>query len=201
VLGPVKVVPPWTGPALQRNMAAIRKHGQARSAKSKCPRFQGNPARPPGAPGPGGPGRAPGGGAGFTEGGRWTGEGSRRRRPGVEGESRRWWAAAQARCLSVGDARRGPPPQRRSPAPAARRSPPPRILVTVPARAARPSSTRRASCRRESSLSRTLRPAALASLRFAPGRPLTANFPGKIRHLPGGRGRIDQPPERALAID
>jgi fatty acid desaturase len=24
-------------------MAAIEKHGQARSAKSKCPRFQGNP--------------------------------------------------------------------------------------------------------------------------------------------------------------
>jgi hypothetical protein len=43
VLAPVKVVPPWTGPALRRNMAAIGKHGQARSAKSKCPRFQGNP--------------------------------------------------------------------------------------------------------------------------------------------------------------
>jgi hypothetical protein len=28
-------------------------------------------------------------------------------------ESRRWWAAAQARCLCVGDARHGPPPQRR----------------------------------------------------------------------------------------
>jgi hypothetical protein len=25
-----------------------------------------------------------------------------------------------------------------------------------------------------------------ASLRFAPGRPLTANFSGKIRDLPGG---------------
>jgi hypothetical protein len=43
VLAPVKVVPPWTGPALRRNMAAIGKHGQARSANSKCPRFQGNP--------------------------------------------------------------------------------------------------------------------------------------------------------------
>ena len=30
-------------PALRRNMAAIGKHGQARSANSKCPRFQGNP--------------------------------------------------------------------------------------------------------------------------------------------------------------
>jgi hypothetical protein len=79
--------------------------------------------------------------------------------------------------------------------------PPSRILVTVPARAVGPSSTRRASCRRESSLSRALRPAAFASLRFAPGRPPTANFLGKIRHLPGGRGRIDQPPERALAFD
>jgi hypothetical protein len=28
-----------------------------------------------------------------------------------------------------------------------------------------------------------------ASLRFAPGRPLTASFPCKIRHLPGGRGK------------
>ena len=36
--------------------------------------------------------------------------------------------------------------------------------------------------------SRALRPAAFASLRFAAGRPLTASFPGKIRHLPGGRG-------------
>ena len=43
MLGPVKVVPPWTEPALRRNMAAIGKHGQARSANSKCPRFQGNP--------------------------------------------------------------------------------------------------------------------------------------------------------------
>ena len=45
VLGPVKVVPPWTGPALRRNMAAIGKQGQARSAKSKCPRFQGTSNR------------------------------------------------------------------------------------------------------------------------------------------------------------
>src|SRR5215813_9535762 len=43
VLGPVQVIPPWTGPVLRRNMAATGKHGQARSAKSKCPRFQGNP--------------------------------------------------------------------------------------------------------------------------------------------------------------
>jgi hypothetical protein len=47
VLVPVQVIPPWTGPALRRNMAAIGKHGQARSAKSKCPRFQGNPAPTP----------------------------------------------------------------------------------------------------------------------------------------------------------
>jgi hypothetical protein len=44
VLAPVKVVPRWTGPAPRRNMAAIGKHGQARSANSKCSRFQGNPA-------------------------------------------------------------------------------------------------------------------------------------------------------------
>jgi hypothetical protein len=43
VLRLVQVVPPWTRPALRPNMAAIRKHGQTRSAKSKCPRFQGNP--------------------------------------------------------------------------------------------------------------------------------------------------------------
>jgi hypothetical protein len=42
-------------------------------------------ARPPGAPGPSGPGRAPGMGAGFTEGGRWTDKGSRRRRLGLAG--------------------------------------------------------------------------------------------------------------------
>jgi hypothetical protein len=34
---------------------------------------------------------------------------------------------------------------------------------------------------------KALRPAAFASLRFAPGRPLTASFPGKNWHLPGGR--------------
>ena len=34
---------------------------------------------------------------------------------------------------------------------------------------------------------RALRPAASASLRFAPGRPLTGSFPGKNRHLSGGR--------------
>ena len=34
---------PVLGPALRRNIAAIGKHGQARSANSKCPRFQGNP--------------------------------------------------------------------------------------------------------------------------------------------------------------
>ena len=47
-----------------------------------------------------------------------------------------------ARCLSVGDARRGPPPQRRSPAPSAGpRGDAPRL--TAPARAAGPSSPRR----------------------------------------------------------
>ena len=43
VLSSVQVVPPWTEPALRRNMAAIWKHGQARSGQTKCPRFQGNP--------------------------------------------------------------------------------------------------------------------------------------------------------------
>ncbi len=40
----VKVVPPWPGPPLRGDTAAIGKHGPARSANSKCPRFQGNPA-------------------------------------------------------------------------------------------------------------------------------------------------------------
>jgi hypothetical protein len=44
VLAPVQVVPPWTGPALRGYMAAITKRGQARSAKSQCPRFEGNRA-------------------------------------------------------------------------------------------------------------------------------------------------------------
>ncbi len=43
VLAPVQVVPLWTGPALRGYMAAITKRGQAQSANSKCPRFEGNP--------------------------------------------------------------------------------------------------------------------------------------------------------------
>ena len=93
-----------------------------------------------------------------------------------------------ARCLSVEDARRGPPPQRRSPQPPPggprRHASADRAWPEQPTRS--PCAGR--SCRRESSQSRALRPAAFASLRFAPGRPLTATFPGKNRHLPGGRG-------------
>jgi hypothetical protein len=35
--------PPWTAPALRRNMS-YQEAGQARSAKSKCPRFEGTSA-------------------------------------------------------------------------------------------------------------------------------------------------------------
>jgi hypothetical protein len=73
--------------------------------------------------------------------------GSRRRRLGLAG-SLAAGGGGPARCLSVGDARRGPPPQRRSPAPAARRSPPSRTLVIAPARGAGPSSRAGRSCRR-----------------------------------------------------
>ena len=95
-----------------------------------------------------------------------------------------------ARCLSVGDARRGPPPQRRSPAPSAGpRGDAPRL--TAPARAAGPSSPRRAILPPRKPQSRAL--PVVASLRFAPRRPLTASFPGTIRHLAGrtaeGMGR------------
>ena len=71
--------------------------------------------------------------------------------------SRRWpqgWlgsldagGGSLARALSAAANRRGPL-RHRSPAPAAWRSPPSRILVTAPARAAGPSSSRRALCRR-----------------------------------------------------
>jgi hypothetical protein len=77
---------------------------------------------------PSGPGQAPGIVAGVTEAKRWTGESSRRRRLGWQGASP-LVGGGPARCLSVGDARRGPPPQRRSPAPATRRSSLSRIPV------------------------------------------------------------------------
>jgi hypothetical protein len=87
----------------------------------------------------------------------------------------------------VGTHRRGPLPQRRYPAPVAR----PAAAVTHPGdhacKSGRAVLPRRAWFRRESSLSRALRPAASASLRSAPGRPLTGSFPGKIRHLSGGQ--------------
>jgi hypothetical protein len=43
VLGPVQVVPSWTGPALRRNMAATGKQGQARSANPSAHTFRGTP--------------------------------------------------------------------------------------------------------------------------------------------------------------
>ena len=116
----------------------------------------------------GAPGRpAPAGskhGRGVTEGERWTGERSRRRRPDGTGN------------LAAGGRQPGPLPLARqrtgagrcrsavSPAPAAggpRRHAPP---VTAPARAAGRVLPRRASCRRESSQPRALRPAAYAAL-------------------------------------
>jgi hypothetical protein len=89
--------------------------------------------------------------------------------------------------VSAAAHRRGPLPPCGRPAPArwrSRRHAPP---VAAPARANRAVLPRRASCRRARPRSRA-RPLA-ASLRFAPGRPLTASFPGKIRHRVGGRER------------
>ena len=88
------------------------------------------------------PGSA-GTGARSTQGQRWT-----RRVPaasgGAGGESRRWWAAAQARCLSVGThgtgRRRSAVPPHPPPGGPRRHAP----LVSAPARAAGPSSPRRA---------------------------------------------------------
>jgi hypothetical protein len=104
------------------------------------------------------------------------------------GEPRRWWAAARPAALALGThgagRRRSAVPPHPPPAGPRRHAP----QLTAPAKAAGPSSRAGRSCRRESPLSRALRPAAFASLRFAPLTPLTATFPGKIRHLPGGWG-------------
>ena len=67
---------------------------------------------------------------------------------GGGGGGRRCGAAAWPAASSAAAHRRGPLPPRRSPAPAVRRPSPLRTLVTGPARAAGPSSSRRASCRR-----------------------------------------------------
>jgi hypothetical protein len=71
---------------------------------------------------------------------RWTSGGSRHRRLGSPAGLAAGGRAARARCLSVGDARRGPPPQRRSPHPPPCRSSPSRTPLAAPVRAAGPSS-------------------------------------------------------------
>jgi hypothetical protein len=139
--------------------------------------------------GPSGPGRALGHGRVDHQGECVKQPGPRRWRPGVAGESRRCEAAAWPAASSAAAHRRGPLPPRRYPTPATWRSPPSRTLVTAPARAGGPSSSRRASCRRESSQSRAL--PAVASLRFAPGRRLTAIFHGKE---PAPVGRTGEEP-------
>jgi hypothetical protein len=120
---------------------------------------------------------------------RWTIRGvPRRRRPGLRGVSP-LWGGSFARCLSVGDARRGPLPQRRYPASvpgvATRRH----AFGGRACKSGRAVLPRRASCRRESSQSRA-RPTA-ASLRFRSGQTLDCELPRQDRHLPGGRGRSD----------
>ena len=120
---------------------------------------------------------APSMGAGFTP-GRALGSrgGSRRRRLGSPGKSRRWGAAAQARCLSVGThgagRRRSAVPPHPPPGGPRRHAPQLTVLAEPPAasRAGR-------SCRRESSQSRA-RPTA-TSLRSDPGRPLTRASPAR----------------------
>jgi hypothetical protein len=101
----------------------------------------------------------------------------RRRRPGSRGVSPSW-GGSLARCLSVGDARRGPLPQRRYPAPAAspatrpHASPGPR-LQEPPGRRPAPGGPVAAKARCQG------HGLPAASLRFAPGRPLTASFPAR----------------------
>jgi hypothetical protein len=94
-----------------------------------------------------------------------------------------------ARCLSVGGrtaraAAAAPFPRTRHPAvPTVTHSP-----VTALARAAGPSYPRRAILSpRKLTVIRAL--PMVASLRFAPRRPWTVTFLGKIRHLPGGQER------------
>jgi hypothetical protein len=94
-----------------------------------------------------------------------------------------------ARCLRTVGARRGPlPPRgfpRARPARGTRRHAP---QVTAPARAGEPSSTRRASCRRERSPSRALRPAASASHAMA----LRATLDGDLPRQELGTCREDE---------
>ena len=106
-----------------------------------------------------------------------------------------------ARCLSVGGAGRRRSAVLPHPPSAGPRRDAPRL--TAPARAAGPSSPRRAILPPRKPQSRAL--PVVASLRFAPRRLLTASFPDKIRHVGGrtaeGMGRpAKQAPgaERAL---
>ena len=99
----------------------------------------------------------------------------------VAGESRRCGAAAWPAASSAAAHRRGPLPPRRYPAPAAQRSSPLRTLVTG---LQEPRGVLLApgivSPRKDRCQGRT------SSLRCGRST-LTAIFPGKIRHLPGGR--------------
>jgi hypothetical protein len=124
---------------------------------------------------------------------RWTGEGSRRRRPGAAGLAvggRRPRPAALALGTHGAGRRRSAVP----PHPPARRSPPSRTPVTAPARAAGPSSRAGRSCRRESSLSRALRPTASASL-ATQGQTLDSEPP---RQDPAPAGRTEKVQNPAL---
>jgi hypothetical protein len=87
--------------------------------------------------------------------------------------------------------RRSGKPPRRYPASTAWRCPPSRTRVTAPAKAGGPSSSRRASCRRESSQSRSYVLATLRALHLDSDLPRV-----KDRHLSGGRGESHQ--ERCL---
>ena len=97
-----------------------------------------------------------------------------------------------ARCLSVGG--RTARATAAAPLPRTRRQavPPSRTLVTAPARAAGPSSSRPASCRRAKITVKSARCARV--LRMAQAPLWTVILPGKIRHLSGGRDRADDSP-------
>jgi len=98
----------------------------------------------------------------------------------VEGAVAAGGRAAWPAVSSAAAHRRGPLPPRGQP----RTRPLAAPAVRYPRRSRLQELTGRSSragqsCRRGSSQSRALRPAAFASLRCAPGRPLTASFPGK----------------------
>jgi hypothetical protein len=139
--------------------------------------------------GPSGPGRALAIGPSITRGVREQSGGTAPSAAGG-GVSPLWGGSLAPRLQRRSAPARGPLPPRRYPASdggGPRRYAP---LMTEPARAAEPSSSRRASCRRAKiTLKGAPKDASPAAIAQAP--PLTLIFHGKIRRLSGGRKIID----------